>query len=296
MSNDTDTSSQTIDPPALVTVHLPQITSHVLPSSSNLFSTSITAPNITNLVHIQLNNSNYLVWKTLFSTFLKSHDLFGLVDGSQLCPDPTYLTYSAWCRLNHNVRSWLFSTLSESLLEEVYDLGTAKQVWDGLHNRFVERSRVMYRDIKVELTRMKLEDQGVEKYLHNCKLLADQLKEIGKPIDDVRTRISSCWGTRARAYATRLGSVHLQGDARRTHSRFKSENSAVGPDWKRSEQCRPAGQELGRRARPSGRVLGRERRTGPDARALGREGSWAVGGSWAAGGWQLGHAFRTESR
>ncbi|OWM83509.1 hypothetical protein CDL15_Pgr012990 [Punica granatum] len=42
----------------------------------------------------------------------------------------------------------------------------------------------MYWDIKVELTRMKLEDQGVEKYLHNCKLLADQLKEIGKPIDD----------------------------------------------------------------------------------------------------------------
>ncbi|OWM91222.1 hypothetical protein CDL15_Pgr000166 [Punica granatum] len=42
----------------------------------------------------------------------------------------------------------------------------------------------MYQDIKVELTRMKLDDQGVKKYLHNYKLLIDQLKEISKPIDD----------------------------------------------------------------------------------------------------------------
>ncbi|PKI26324.1 hypothetical protein CRG98_048987, partial [Punica granatum] len=35
----------------------------------------------------------------------------------------------------------------------------------------------------------------------------------------VRTRISSRRGTRADAYATRLGSVHLPGDARRTHVR-----------------------------------------------------------------------------
>ncbi|PKI40630.1 hypothetical protein CRG98_038979 [Punica granatum] len=35
----------------------------------------------------------------------------------------------------------------------------------------------------------------------------------------VRTRISSCRGTCARAYATWLGSVHLPGDARRMHVR-----------------------------------------------------------------------------
>ncbi|OWM87922.1 hypothetical protein CDL15_Pgr000339 [Punica granatum] len=40
-----------------------------------------------------------------------------------------------------------------------------------------------------------------------------------KIIVSVRTRISSRRGTRARAYAARLGSVHLPGDARRTHLR-----------------------------------------------------------------------------
>ncbi|PKI78963.1 hypothetical protein CRG98_000604 [Punica granatum] len=38
-------------------------------------------------------------------------------------------------------------------------------------------------------------------------------------LDHVRTRISSRRGTRARTYATRLGSVHLPGDARWTHVR-----------------------------------------------------------------------------
>ncbi|PKI33337.1 hypothetical protein CRG98_046272 [Punica granatum] len=47
--------------------------------------------------------------------------------------------------------------------------------------------------------------------------------------------------------------------------------------------CRPAGQQLGRRAGPNGRVLGRVRRTGPDARALGREGNWAAGGRAGSG-------------
>ncbi|PKI71142.1 hypothetical protein CRG98_008440 [Punica granatum] len=38
--------------------------------------------------------------------------------------------------------------------------------------------------------------------------------------DIVSTRISSHRGTRARAYATRLGSVHIPGDAQRTHVRM----------------------------------------------------------------------------
>ncbi|PKI72327.1 hypothetical protein CRG98_007307, partial [Punica granatum] len=48
----------------------------------------------------------------------------------------------------------------------------------------------------------------------------DRLTE--KTIDErlVRTRISSRQGTHACAYATRLGSVHLPGDARRTHVRM----------------------------------------------------------------------------
>ncbi|PKI65930.1 hypothetical protein CRG98_013679 [Punica granatum] len=43
--------------------------------------------------------------------------------------------------------------------------------------------------------------------------------QLNEDMHIVRTRISSRRGTRARVYATRLGSVHLPGDARRTHVR-----------------------------------------------------------------------------
>ncbi|PKI68736.1 hypothetical protein CRG98_010793 [Punica granatum] len=52
----------------------------------------------------------------------------------------------------------------------------------------------------------------------------------------VRTRISSCRGMHARAYATRLRSVHLFGGARRTHVR-RSRHYLLRPEGQGSVSC-----------------------------------------------------------
>ncbi|PKI60955.1 hypothetical protein CRG98_018661 [Punica granatum] len=162
----------------------PLLAQNILPAAAISIGTII-APNILNLVHIQLKESNYMVWKTLFSTFLKSHDLLGLMDGSRPCPPITDPLFASWSRTYDNIRSWLFSPLSEQILEEVHDLPTAQQIWEGLHSWFVECSHSRALDSKVELTRIKLEDfKNVESYLHHCEQLANQLKEIGRAIDD----------------------------------------------------------------------------------------------------------------
>ncbi|PKI42208.1 hypothetical protein CRG98_037388 [Punica granatum] len=103
--------------------------------------------------------------KNLFSTFLRSYGLFDFVDGTRPGPPSTDPLFFAWSRTNENIWSWLFATVLEQMLEEVHDLPSTQHVWDGLYNRFVERSHSQALDIKVELTRIKLE-------------------EIGRPIDD----------------------------------------------------------------------------------------------------------------
>ncbi|PKI58788.1 hypothetical protein CRG98_020778 [Punica granatum] len=92
--------------------------------------------------------------------------------------------HAGWMRTDQHIRSWIFATIAEDLLEEVHDLPTAKAVWDCLQTRFVERTRSRAVDIKILLSRVKLTDQGTNKYLRDLKVLADELREIGKPLSD----------------------------------------------------------------------------------------------------------------
>ncbi|PKI60594.1 hypothetical protein CRG98_019070 [Punica granatum] len=87
---------------------------------------TITTPNITNLITITLTQRNYIVWKSLFSTFLLSRDLFSYVDGSHPCLEHTNSTYAVWMRTDQHLRSWIFATIVEDLLEE----GTEKYLRD----------------------------------------------------------------------------------------------------------------------------------------------------------------------
>ncbi|KAJ0010191.1 hypothetical protein Pint_33958 [Pistacia integerrima] len=50
-------------------------------------------PNITPIVSVKLDESNYLNWTTQFTLVLRSHDLLGIVNGSELCP-PKFATDS----------------------------------------------------------------------------------------------------------------------------------------------------------------------------------------------------------
>ena len=43
-------------------------------------------PNPTQLVSIKLDETNYLAWTAQFKPILKSHNLLGFIDGSNLCP------------------------------------------------------------------------------------------------------------------------------------------------------------------------------------------------------------------
>lgn len=53
--------------------------------SSN--SSSLILSNVSNLVSIKLDRHNYLLWRSQFEPLLISHDLMGIVDGSNPCPD-----------------------------------------------------------------------------------------------------------------------------------------------------------------------------------------------------------------
>ncbi|KAJ0010775.1 hypothetical protein Pint_33833 [Pistacia integerrima] len=75
-------------------------------------------PNITPLVSVKLDGSNYLNWTTQLTPLLRSHDLLGIVDGSEPCP-PKFATdsegkttsnittdYMVWTTLANSAKNW----------------------------------------------------------------------------------------------------------------------------------------------------------------------------------------------
>jgi hypothetical protein len=120
-------------------------------SSSNTANSIISLPNFPTSFSVKLDEGNYMVWLSVIVPIPKSHEVMGIVDGSNPCP-PQFVTdaegknapnpaYSLWVRQDQLLLGWLNITLSESVLSIVFGLHTSNQVWSALKSRFASESR-----------------------------------------------------------------------------------------------------------------------------------------------------------
>ncbi|KAJ0077218.1 hypothetical protein Patl1_35259 [Pistacia atlantica] len=115
-------------------------------------------PNITPLVSVKLDESNYLNWTTQFTPVLRSHDLLGIVDGSELCPPKFAIDsegkttsdmttdYMVWQKKDQFILAWINATLTEKVLSTVYGQNTSRRVWTTIANS--HKSKPSYNNLK----------------------------------------------------------------------------------------------------------------------------------------------------
>ena len=152
-------------------------------------------PNITPLAS-KLDGPNYTNWTTQFLLALRTHDLLGIVDGSERCP-PQFIhdaegkptssispEYSIWQKKDQFILAWINATLSNKVLSTVYGLDTSRQVWTHLATRFAPNSKSHISHLKRQLQTMQQGAKECYDYLLAAKSLADQLAAAGKPVDD----------------------------------------------------------------------------------------------------------------
>jgi hypothetical protein len=106
----------------------------------------------------KLEGPNYLGWTTQFLPILRTHDLVGIVDGSEPCPpklitddkgvESLNLEFTIWNKKDQCILSWINLTLSEKVLSTVYGLDTSKQVWNTLATKFANDSRSRIANLK----------------------------------------------------------------------------------------------------------------------------------------------------
>jgi hypothetical protein len=131
-------------------------------SSSSASAPTFTLPNLTQFVFIKLEGPNYLPWTTQLAPILKTHELMGIVDGSEPCP-PQFLldaegkevlnpAYTIWQKKDQYVLSWINVHLSESV---IYGLQTSQQVWTSLATKFASSTRSHVSHLKRQLQTLK---------------------------------------------------------------------------------------------------------------------------------------------
>jgi hypothetical protein len=137
---------------------------------------------------------NYLQWLSQIKPIIRSNDLEGIIDGSEVCP-PQFLSnengqktlnpeFTCWNKKDQFLLGWINTTLSRRVLSTVFGLNTSKLVWTSLATRFASESKPRVSHIKRQLQSIRQGSNTCSEYLQSAKVLADQLAAIGKPIED----------------------------------------------------------------------------------------------------------------
>lgn len=135
-----------------------------------------------------------MMWESLVVPILKSHDLLGIVDGSEPCPsqftkddegkDIPNPDYAVWTKKDQFLLSWINISLSETILPIVYGLQTSQQVWTNLAHQFASESKARVSQLKRQLQSLTQGSKSCATYLRSAKAIVDQLAAIQKAISD----------------------------------------------------------------------------------------------------------------
>jgi hypothetical protein len=138
--------------------------------------------------------NNYLTWLSQFKPFLRNHELMGIVDGTEPCPQQFLINdkgektlnpaYATWNKKDQYLLGWINLSLSEKILSTVYGLHISRQVWSALASRFASKSRSHVTNLKSWLQNITQGSKTCIEYLQSAKSLADQLAAVGKSMED----------------------------------------------------------------------------------------------------------------
>jgi hypothetical protein len=151
-------------------------------------------PNIGQLMTFKLERPNYITWSNQVTPILKTNDLMGFVDGSELCP-PKYVlddqgkatatlspTFLLWTKKDQFVLSWLNATLTEKVMSTTFGVTSAQQIRDSLSSQFASHSKTRISHLQRQLQSLHQGSKGCFEYIEAAKQFSAQLAAVGQPI------------------------------------------------------------------------------------------------------------------
>ncbi|KAF3771752.1 Galactoside 2-alpha-L-fucosyltransferase [Nymphaea thermarum] len=149
--------------------------------NSSILSSSF----LSQLISQKLNHSNYLTWKYQIVSFIKSHRLYGHIDGTTPAP-PQYIDREVKRTVVADQGSGA-STGSEIRFEyeTVTENNLAYEVWLAHDQSLVAYiTSTLSEELRKQFQDIKRGTRTVLEYLNEIKSVSDQLAAIGHPVSD----------------------------------------------------------------------------------------------------------------
>ncbi|OIT18955.1 hypothetical protein A4A49_65798, partial [Nicotiana attenuata] len=140
---------------------------------------------------------NYMLWRELFLPVFKGHGVYGFIDGSFPCPEPTILhddgnsiqnpSFQQWIQLDSIVLSWIQATISQEILQAIIKPNhslTSRDAWLQIERLFRDQVSSRTLQLKVQFHNLKKGNLSINEYVHRLKSIADALTSIGNPISE----------------------------------------------------------------------------------------------------------------
>ncbi|KAF3776827.1 Retrovirus-related Pol polyprotein from transposon TNT 1-94 [Nymphaea thermarum] len=158
---------------------------------------------LSQLISQKLNHTNYLTWKRQIVPFIKSHRLYGHLNGTTPAPPEWIMRevknaagqiqetvaeinpeYETWMAHDQSLVTYITSTLSEEVLAGVDDDLSALELWNVLATTYSQVSEARFLQLKRQIQDIKRGTRSVLEYIHEIKNVSDQLAIIGHPVSD----------------------------------------------------------------------------------------------------------------
>ena len=175
-------------------IHTTSIPSTSTPSASTP-SPLLLLSNMSNLMSIKLDYTNYIPWKHQLITILENYSLIEHIDGTTSKPSPFVLDAAGNATLVANLefQAWkindkaLLSLINLTFTIQVFSLvgiTSSREVWNTLEQRFTSTSRANILNLKLELQGIKQGNESVNSFLQKIRVACDKLLTVGVPVDN----------------------------------------------------------------------------------------------------------------
>ena len=204
--------------------------------------------NMSNMMTVKLDNTNYIVWKHQISMVLETYSLFELLEEPQLALEKFLKDISrnytmvvnpdhlVWKSKEKALLTFISSTLTPFILALTVGCAIAIEVWMVLENRFSSISRSHIMNLKSELHNLKKGNDSIDIYLQKIKIVRDKLLAVGVVVDDEKLLHIAIKGLpkeyNAFKSAIRTKSVHLSFDELSTMMNAEEESLNEGLEVK----------------------------------------------------------------
>ncbi|XP_022030602.1 uncharacterized protein LOC110931519 [Helianthus annuus] len=129
----------------------------------------------------------YSSWVKLFRLHIVAYKVSDHIDGADP-PADTSPDYAQWKELDALVLQWIYSTVSDDLLNRILDTNaTNKTVWKKLEKIFLSNKKVRAAALETKFCNLTLTAcTSVEDYCQRLSNLANQLSDVDQPVSDSR--------------------------------------------------------------------------------------------------------------